>query len=318
MRKLSLFRAALPAAFIGILSLAGCVVDSPPDSTTSTTVFVHNPDVIPDTYIWDGYEYVGFIGGNYYYLGPDDYWLICDNHRLDRFRHWERNHPDWRRHATRNDHHRKDRHGRIHPPGEDRPDGHGDRDHKEHGRPGEVRDNPPVRPPERPQSDMDRSAVKPLPRVDRDAPPPAVKKPDDRRDNPAPRERDRQERPRDDKRENVRRPLPPAVQPPAPPPVPTTPPPAATPQRPSKADPGSSAHNPAPRPSVPHGTKPDAPQTKPVPPQAQPAPKTTDPRGALPKPSPKVRPAPAPKPDANEDADKKDEAGANRDGRRNR
>src|SRR5579863_3586152 len=28
------------------------------------------PVMIPDSYMWDGYEYVGLVGDQYYYLGP--------------------------------------------------------------------------------------------------------------------------------------------------------------------------------------------------------------------------------------------------------
>jgi hypothetical protein len=58
---------------------------------------------VPDSYVWDGYEYVGLVGGTYYYLGPGGGWLVCDDFRLGRFHGWERSHPDWHRHAIRNE-----------------------------------------------------------------------------------------------------------------------------------------------------------------------------------------------------------------------
>jgi len=40
---------------------------------------------VPDTYIWDGDEYVGVVGSQYYYLGPGDVWLPFDAVRVVRF-----------------------------------------------------------------------------------------------------------------------------------------------------------------------------------------------------------------------------------------
>lgn len=70
---------------------------------------------VPDDYVWDGYEYVGIVGDQYYYLGPGDVWLVCDPIRLERFHGWEGGHPDWRTHAIRNDRYRNDSHGHYHP-----------------------------------------------------------------------------------------------------------------------------------------------------------------------------------------------------------
>jgi hypothetical protein len=70
---------------------------------------------VPDDYVWDGYEYVGLVGDTYFYLGPGNVWLVCDPFRLDRFHGWERGHPDWRGHAIRNDHFRRDAHGHEQP-----------------------------------------------------------------------------------------------------------------------------------------------------------------------------------------------------------
>jgi len=58
---------------------------------------------VPDAYVWDGVEFVGFVGGQYMYLGPGGGWLVCDSVRLDRFHGYERGHPDWRNHAVRNE-----------------------------------------------------------------------------------------------------------------------------------------------------------------------------------------------------------------------
>ena len=71
--------------------------------------------MVPDSYAWDGYEYVGFVGDQYYYLGPGHVWLFCEPFRLERFHGWERGHADWRSHAIRNDRYRTDRNGHVQP-----------------------------------------------------------------------------------------------------------------------------------------------------------------------------------------------------------
>ena len=71
--------------------------------------------MIPDYYVWDGFEYVGVVGGQYLYLGPGNVWLVCEPYRLERFHGWERGHPDWQSHAIRNDRYRRDRNGHDHP-----------------------------------------------------------------------------------------------------------------------------------------------------------------------------------------------------------
>ena len=76
---------------------------------------VVEPAMIPDNYVWDGVEYVGVVGGQYFYLGPGNIWLVCEPFRLERFHGWERYHRDWRLHAIRNDRFRNDRYGHAHP-----------------------------------------------------------------------------------------------------------------------------------------------------------------------------------------------------------
>jgi hypothetical protein len=70
---------------------------------------------VPDAYAWDGYEYVGVVGGQYYYLGPGDVWLPLDSDRLVRWQGWAKAHGDWRDHAIRNERYRRDAHGQDHP-----------------------------------------------------------------------------------------------------------------------------------------------------------------------------------------------------------
>jgi hypothetical protein len=70
---------------------------------------------IPDNYVWDGTEFVGVVGTQYYYLGPDKVWLPFDAVRVARFHDWERVHADWRTHAIRNELYRHDAHGHVVP-----------------------------------------------------------------------------------------------------------------------------------------------------------------------------------------------------------
>ena len=73
------------------------------------------PVFVPEAYTWDGVEYVGLVGDQYFYLGQGDVWLVAGPDRLARFHGWESGHPDWRNHATRNDRFRKDAHGHVQP-----------------------------------------------------------------------------------------------------------------------------------------------------------------------------------------------------------
>ena len=82
---------------------------------------------VPDYYVWDGYEYVGVVGDQYYYLGLGHVWMVCDPVRLARWHDWETIHADWRIHATVNRHYRRDAGGHDHPwhADQDRDHGHG-------------------------------------------------------------------------------------------------------------------------------------------------------------------------------------------------
>src|ERR1700722_271370 len=121
----------------GVVLVAGCVVYpngqgglAPILGSAPAPVFVAaapppwmvepGPVMVPDDYVWDGYEYIGLVGGQYYYLGPGNFWLLADPFRLDRFHGWEGSHRDWRAHAIRNDRFRRDAHGHEHPRRDDR------------------------------------------------------------------------------------------------------------------------------------------------------------------------------------------------------
>jgi hypothetical protein len=122
-RKIKCLRAGCFILAAGglVLLVAGCVVQ--PNGRVGlylptvevAPVVVAEPVMVPETYTWDGFEYVGLVGDQYYYLGRGDVWLVAGPDRLERFHGWERGHPDWRGHATRNDRFRKDAHGRAQP-----------------------------------------------------------------------------------------------------------------------------------------------------------------------------------------------------------
>ena len=148
-------------AVLGVASLTTCtllagpllviqapsIVIGPPVVTVPAPVVIVNAGV-PDDYTWDGTEYVGMVGDQYYYLGPDHVWLTLDAPRLARFHDWSRGHADWRTHAIRNDKYRRDAHGHEAPfrdardarDAHDAPIGHpgpgSDRDH-DHGHDGD-------------------------------------------------------------------------------------------------------------------------------------------------------------------------------------
>ena len=106
----------------GLVLLAGCVVHPngavsfapvvveagpPPPPPPPPGPVVVAPVYVPEAYVWDGYEYVGWYGNTYVYLAPGG-WVVCDRVVLGRFQGWQRYHPDYRRRAVRYD--------RNHPP----------------------------------------------------------------------------------------------------------------------------------------------------------------------------------------------------------
>ena len=127
--KTKCVRACILAIAAGGLALvSGCVVEpngqvafqplvvvAPPPVYVAPPPMVEEPVMVPDSYAWDGYEYVGLVGDQYFYLGPGNVWLFCEPFRLDRFHGWERDHADWRDHAIRNDRFRNDRNGHFQP-----------------------------------------------------------------------------------------------------------------------------------------------------------------------------------------------------------
>ncbi len=94
---------SIACLFVVAAALAGgCSVSFAP-----SPVYVAPPQAVvtvgvPESYVWDGVEYVGVMGDQYMYLGPGGVWLVCDPVRLGRFHGWEGDHREWRRTAVRN------------------------------------------------------------------------------------------------------------------------------------------------------------------------------------------------------------------------
>jgi hypothetical protein len=115
----------LSVTTVGLALVSGCVVEPSGRLAFEPVVVVApapvvyapapEPVLVPDEYVWDGYENVGIVGDQYYYLGPGNVWIVADPFRLDRFHGWERGHGDWRGHAIRNDRYRRDSRGHEQP-----------------------------------------------------------------------------------------------------------------------------------------------------------------------------------------------------------
>jgi hypothetical protein len=108
----------------GVSGLAAWTLMSGPVVTVQVpapVVTVQTPAVavmvgpVPETYVWDGYEYVGMVGSQYYYLAPGNVWVVCDAPRMARWHDWEKGHADWHTHATRNENYRHDAQGHYVP-----------------------------------------------------------------------------------------------------------------------------------------------------------------------------------------------------------
>ncbi|HZI32723.1 MAG TPA: hypothetical protein VFF11_10295 [Candidatus Binatia bacterium] len=91
--KVALTLAASGMAILGLT--AGCADDGPPPPPPRVAVV----GFVPDDCFWDGYEYVGWYGDQYYYWGPEHVWIICDPVRVQRVNVWISDHPHWRTQA---------------------------------------------------------------------------------------------------------------------------------------------------------------------------------------------------------------------------
>jgi hypothetical protein len=105
-------------ATLALVLVSGCVVEPNGRVAFAPVVVAPAPAevvMVPDSYVWDGYEYVGIVGDQYFYLGPGNVWVVCDPVRLQRFHGWEGGHPGWRANAVRNDRYRNDSRGHYQP-----------------------------------------------------------------------------------------------------------------------------------------------------------------------------------------------------------
>ncbi len=234
-------------------TLAGCV--APEETEASIALREASWGPIPDYYVWDGYEYVGVYDGGYFYLGPGENWMAFDAFRLNRFRLWCAAHPDWRRHAVPNNHHRKGRDGHVHPPREDgrrhhpgdwKDPGPAPRNPPPTDRPGDHRDDRPqghhppatVPPPGPPRTGPEGTAANPPQTLNPPKDRPGVQKEKHKHKTKktpsAPKTGPKQHPPGPPR---VTPPPPPAATPPPPPSIKPPAPPAAKPQAPKPSAP---------------------------------------------------------------------------------
>ncbi len=105
------------ATLAAISSMAGGIgvqinIPAPVVSIQTPAVTVQ---AVPDSYVWDGTEYVGFVGSTDFYLGPGNVWLPLAGAPLARFHDWQGAHRGWRDHAIRNEKYRRDAKGHTVP-----------------------------------------------------------------------------------------------------------------------------------------------------------------------------------------------------------
>jgi len=113
--KIAMMMAATSLAVMPVLAGPGISIQvgvpaPPPVVVVTAPAPVVTVAVVPDSYVWDGTEYVGIVGDQYYYLGPDNAWVVMDPPRLARFHVWVGAHGDWRSHAIVNEKYRYDAH----------------------------------------------------------------------------------------------------------------------------------------------------------------------------------------------------------------
>jgi hypothetical protein len=94
--KVALALMASGAVITGLTG--GCADKEPPPPPPHVAVI----GFVPDYCFWDGYEYVGWYGDQYYYWGPGRVWLICDPVRVQRVTVFINAHPDWSKRARPN------------------------------------------------------------------------------------------------------------------------------------------------------------------------------------------------------------------------
>jgi len=109
-----------PVVYVQPVSQPPVVYVQPQPASQPTVVYVRQPPpqpvvavvtpvYVPEYYVWNGYEYIGWVGNQYvYYSGT--VWHPCRPEHIARFHEYSRSHPDWRRRAQRHEHGREPRH----------------------------------------------------------------------------------------------------------------------------------------------------------------------------------------------------------------
>jgi hypothetical protein len=100
------FGISLPSVVVTVPTPVVTVQAAPVVVAAPVAVAAPEVALVPETYVWDGAEFVGEVGGVTVFLGPEGGWHQLDAVRLERFHGWERGHGDWRRHALHNDKYR--------------------------------------------------------------------------------------------------------------------------------------------------------------------------------------------------------------------
>ena len=106
-------KTALVLAVAGLATsvfTSGCADKEPPAPPHVAVV-----GFVPDYCFWDGYEYVGWYGDDYYYWGPNRVWVVCDPVRVQRVNVFIRAHPNWNVRARPNVQYPVDAHGHPQP-----------------------------------------------------------------------------------------------------------------------------------------------------------------------------------------------------------
>lgn len=99
----------LAAAAFALALAHPCLADQTVVTTAPQTAAPETssqPAAVPQTYVWDGQEYVGQSDGKYYYLAPNNNWVPMDADRQQRFEQWQKANPNWQQQEIRNTHYR--------------------------------------------------------------------------------------------------------------------------------------------------------------------------------------------------------------------
>ena len=89
---------------LATIVLSGCAFYVRPIGPPVVAIDVGPPaplvvSVVPDAYIWDGYEYVGWSGDRYVYWNGG-VWIGCNDVVTGRFHGWTGRNPYYRSHAA--------------------------------------------------------------------------------------------------------------------------------------------------------------------------------------------------------------------------